>query len=85
MHLVSISSLMTRRIFPVTRTGLQSYRPETMSDMEALAGCGKFPVDINSTDLQIAHGRWVGISGGTLMTPVACIMSPDLKGTGVTT
>jgi hypothetical protein len=56
-----------------------------MSDIEASAGGGNFPQDTNSADLQMAHGRCVGISGGTLMIPVAWIMSPDLKGTGVTT
>ena len=76
---------MTRRILPVMRTDLQSKRPEIMSDIEASAGGGNFPEDTNSADLQIAHGRWVGISGGTSMTPVAWIMSPDLNGTGVTT
>lgn len=76
---------MIRRILPVVRTDLQSKLPEIMSDIEASAGGGNFPEDTNSADLQIAHGRWVGISGGTSMTPVAWIMSPDLKGTGVTT
>ena len=76
---------MTRRILPVMRTDLQSKRPEIMSDIEASAGGGNFPQDTNSADLQMAHGRCVGMSGGTSMIPVAWIMSPDLKGTGVTT
>ena len=56
-----------------------------MSDIEASVGGGNFPEDTNSADLQMAHGRCVGMSGGTSMIPVAWIMSPDLKGTGVTT